>query len=60
MTPDSQDEGRCRFNCRTGKEQFARGVEWAIGFLPDGWEVAYKELKEREQWKSKNDGSSGS
>jgi hypothetical protein len=48
-------DGTCRFNCRTGKSQFARGAEWAIGFLPDGWEAAYTELKGREQWKTTND-----
>ncbi len=42
-------DGTCRFNCRTGKGQFARGAEWAIGFLPDGWEAAYTELKGREK-----------
>jgi hypothetical protein len=45
-------DGTCRFNCRTGKTQFARGVEWAIGFLPDDWEATFAELKEREKWKT--------
>lgn len=43
------EDGTCRFNCRTGKRYFARGAEWAAGFLPDGWEAAYTELREREK-----------
>ena len=43
------EDGSCRFNCRTGKTNFARGCEWALGFLPDGWEKVYQELKEREK-----------
>jgi hypothetical protein len=51
--------GCCRFNCRTGKRNFARGCEWALGFLPDGWEEAYKELKEREDGHDRNVQASG-
>ena len=49
-TIEELSEGGCRFNCTTGKAQFARGAEWGIGFLPDNWEEAYTELKEREKW----------
>jgi len=45
------EDGCCRFNCRTGKTNFARGCEWALGFLPDGWEEVYEELQRREKWK---------
>ncbi len=45
------ESGCCRFNCRTAKTNFARGCEWALGFLPDGWEEVYEELKRREKWK---------
>jgi hypothetical protein len=44
------EDGCCRFNCRTGKRNFARGCEWALGFLPDGWEEVYDEMKRREKW----------
>jgi len=54
-TIEELDEGNCRRHCTTSKTQFARGAEWATGFLPDGWEEAYTELKGREQWKTTNE-----
>lgn len=51
-TIEELSEGGCRYNCTTGKTQFARGAEWAVGFLPDGWEAAFTELKGREKWKT--------
>lgn len=51
-TIEELSEGTCRQHCTTSKAQFARGVEWAIGFLPDDWEEAYIELKGREKWKT--------
>ena len=38
------EDGCCRFNCRTAKKNFANGAEWAVGFLPDGWEKGYAEF----------------
>ena len=51
-TIEELSEGNCRRHCTTSKAQFARGAEWAIGFLPDDWEEAYTELKGREKWKT--------
>ena len=48
-TIEEFDEGSCRFNCRTGKARFAQGVEWGIGFLPDGWEEEYRKIQKEDK-----------
>lgn len=34
MSEDA-DEGRCRFNCRTAKENFVAGMRAGNGYRPD-------------------------
>ena len=41
--------GGCRLNCRTGKARFKQGVEWGIGFLPDGWEEEYRKIQKEDK-----------
>ena len=42
---DSLDEGRCRFNCQTRKENWIAGFEWALG------EAGYTPGPPEEEWR---------
>ena len=54
-----EDEGRCRFNCRTAKSAFIAGYELAHGFELTEREKQVIGGKYFQQWKGNKDAESG-